>query len=113
MKNKKLKRQIRVRAKITGTKIRPRLSVFRSNKYVYAQIINDEDGKSIVGISEKHLNAKKGVSKIEKAEALGELLAKKAIEKKVKKIAFDRRGYAYHGRVAAVASGARKGGLEF
>ena len=111
MKNKKLKKQ--VRAKVVWTKIRPRLSVFRSNRYIYAQIINDEDGKSVVGVSEKHLEKKTGASKIDKAEALGELLAKKAIEKKVKKIAFDRRDYAYHGRVAGIAKGARKGGLEF
>jgi len=107
------KRQVRVRSKIKGTKERPRLSVFRSNRYIYAQIINDEDGKTIVGISEKHLSEKVGTSKIEKTEALGALLAEKAKVKSVKKIVFDRRGYAYHGRVAAVARGLRKGGLEF
>lgn len=111
--NKRLKREIRVRAKIKGTKDRPRLSVFRSNRYIYSQIINDEDGKSIIGVSEKHLGEKIGTSKIEKAEALGVLLAKKAIEKKIKKVVFDRRSYAYHGKVAALAEGARKGGLEF
>ena len=109
----KIKRQTRVRSKIRGTKDRPRLSVFRSNRYIYAQIINDEDGKSIIGISEKHLGEKSGTSKIEKAEALGELLAKKAKDKKIKKVVFDRRSYAYGGRVAALAKGARKGGLDF
>ncbi len=109
----KLKRQRRVRAKIKGTKERPRLSVFRSNRYIYAQIINDEDGKTIVGVSEKHLGEKIANSKIEKARTLGMLLAKKAIDKKVKKVVFDRRDYAYHGRTTAIARGAREGGLEF
>lgn len=114
MKDKKAeKRQIRVRSKIKGTKERPRLSVFRSNRYIYAQIINDEEGKTIVGVSEKHLGKKAVTGKIDKAMALGLLLAKKTIDKKIKKVVFDRRGYAYHGRVKLVAEGARMGGLKF
>jgi len=113
IRDKKLKRTIKVRSKIKGTKDRPRLSVFRSNRYIYAQIISDEDGKTIVGASEKHLGEKISTSKIEKAKALGMLLAKKAVDKKVKKVVFDKKGYAYHGRVSAVARGAREGGLEF
>jgi len=110
---KKLKRQIRARSKIKGAKERPRLSVFRSNRYIYAQIINDEDGKTIVGVSEKHLGEKETTTRVDKARALGILLAKKAIDKKVKKVVFDKKGYAYHGRVSAVARGAREGGLKF
>ena len=111
--DKKLKRTIRVRSKIKGTKNRPRLSVFRSNRYIYAQIINDEDGKTIVGVSEKHLGEKEVTTKVNKAKALGILLAKKAIDKKVKKVVFDRRSYAYSGRIKAVAESARMGGLKF
>ena len=111
--DRKLKQQIRVRSKVKGTAIRPRLSVFRSNRYIYAQIINDEVGKTIVGVSEKHLGDKVPTTKVDKAKALGLLLAKKAIEKKVKKVVFDRRGYAYFGRVKLVADGAREGGLQF
>jgi large subunit ribosomal protein L18 len=111
--DKKLKRTIRVRSKIKGTKDRPRLSVFRSNRYIYAQIIDDEVGKTIVGVSEKHLGDKVPTTKVDKAKALGLLLAKKAIEKKVKKVVFDRRSYAYSGRIKAVAESARMGGLKF
>lgn len=111
--DKKLKKQSRAKASIRGTKDRPRLSVFRSNRYIYAQIIDDEDGKTIVGVSEKHLDGKKEVTKVNKAKALGLLLAKKAIGKKVKRVVFDRRTYAYFGRISAIAAGAREGGLEF
>ena len=113
IRDRKLKRTIRVRSKIKGTKDRPRLSVFRSNRYIYAQIIDDKDGKTIVGVSEKHLGEKKAIAKVDKAKALGVLLAKKAIDKKVKKVVFDRRSYAYFGRVKLVAEGAREGGLKF
>ena len=111
--NKVLKRKIRVRSKIKGTKERPRLSVFRSNKFIYAQIIDDEQGKTILGVSEKHLETVKGMKKLEKAKALGLLLGKKALQKKVKKIVFDKGSYSYSGRVASVAQGAREGGLKF
>ena len=111
--NKKLKRKMRAKSSIRGTKDRPRLADFRSNRYIYAQVINDEDGKTIVGISEKHLAEKAKATKVERAKALGLLLAKKAIDKKVKKVVFDRRNYAYFGRVKEVALGAREGGLKF
>jgi large subunit ribosomal protein L18 len=111
--DKKLRRRVRIKSKIKGTKDRPRLSVFRSNRYVYAQIIDDEDGKTIVGVSEKHLGEKIAGKKVDRAKALGILLAKKAIIKKVKKVVFDRRNYAYFGRVRQVALGAREGGLDF
>lgn len=112
-KNKlKIKRQIRTRSKIRGTQDRPRLSVFRSNRFMYAQIINDEMRKTIVGVSEKHLKEKL-TGKSTRAKAVGILLAKKAIEKKIKKVAFDRGSYSYHGRISEIAKGAREGGLEF
>ncbi|OGH23561.1 MAG: 50S ribosomal protein L18 [Candidatus Levybacteria bacterium RIFCSPLOWO2_01_FULL_38_13] len=110
MKDKKLRRKIRIRSKIQGTRERPRLSVFRSNKYIYAQLIDDEKGETIVGISGK---ADKKGSKVEKSNDLGLSLAKLALSKKIKTAVFDRGSYAYHGRVKAVAEGAREGGLKF
>ena len=110
--DRKQKRQIRTRSKIKGTQDRPRLSVFRSNRFMYAQIINDKAQKTIVGVSEKHLK-EKIVGKSARAKAVGVLLAKKAIEKKVKKVVFDRGSYAYHGRISEIAKGAREGGLDF
>lgn len=109
----KLRRKNRARKKIRGTGVRPRLSVFRSNRFMYAQLINDEAGKTIVGISEKHLSGKTKLKKKELAKALGALLAKKAMENKIKKAVFDKGSYRYQGRVSALADGAREGGLEF
>jgi len=106
-------RQIRVRAKTKGTKDKPRLSVFRSNHYIYAQIIDDGKGETIVGVSEKELSQKEKVKKTDKSKELGRLIAKKALTKKIKEIVFDRGSYKYHGRVKAVAEGAREGGLKF
>lgn len=113
MNKQKLKRQIRTRSKIRGTEKRPRLSVFRSNRFMYAQLINDEMGKTIVGVSEKQLKEEAISGKIVRARALGILLAEKAINKKIKKAVFDRGSYSYHGRISAIAKGAREGGLEF
>ena len=111
---KKERRHKRVRAKIFGTKETPRLSVFRSNKYIYAELINDEESKTITAASDftetKEIKSVKG--KIKKAEKVGEIIAKKAKEHKIKKVVFDRGGYKYHGRVKALAEGARGGGLE-
>jgi len=109
---RKIKRQVRTRAKIKGTTDRPRLSVYRSNRFMYAQLINDEEKKTIIGVSEKHLKEALG-GKIARAKAVGVLLAKKAIAKKIKKVVFDRGSYSYHGRVNGIAEGAREGGLEF
>lgn len=92
---------------------RPRLAVFRSNKYIYGQIIDDEKGVTLVAASEGDLKRKKKASKTERAELVGEILAKKALELGIKKIRFDRRKYQYHGRVKSFAEGARKGGLKF
>lgn len=111
----RIKRSIRIRYKINGTKDRPRLTVFRSNKYIYAQVIDDTLGKTLSFISEKELQTSKErkLTKNEKANLAGQLLAKKAILSKIKKVVFDRNGYKYHGRVKALAEGAKMGGLKF
>ena len=108
-----LKRKVRVRSRITGTEARPRLSVFRSNTHIYGQLINDEKGVTIVSFSDKLLKKGEKATKIQLAEKVGEELAKMAIAKKVKLVTFDRNGFRFHGRVKALAEGARKGGLEF
>lgn len=109
---RKIKRQVRTRAKIKGTESRPRLSVFKSNRFIYAQIINDAVGKTIVGVSEKQIKEKL-TGKSARAKAVGILVAKKALDKKIKKVVFDRGSYSYHGRISEIAKGAREGGLEF
>jgi large subunit ribosomal protein L18 len=106
-------RQTRIRARVKGVAAQPRLSVFRSNKYVYAQVIDDETKKTIVGATEKELSLKEKLNKSERAKELGKLIAKKAITKKIEKVVFDRGSYRYHGRVKAIADGAREGGLKF
>lgn len=108
---RRLKRKKRVRAKIFGNAIRPRLSVFRSNRHLFAQVIDDDQGITLVSASDIG-SGKAPQTKRMKAGAVGELLAKKALEKKIKRVAFDRNGYKYHGRVKEFADGARKGGLE-
>lgn len=90
--------------------VRPRLSVFRSGQHIYAQIIDDLKGATLV--AESDLGIKSGTKK-ERAEKVGEGIAKKALAKKISKVVFDRGGFLYHGRIAALAAGARKGGLEF
>ncbi|MEP6616523.1 MAG: 50S ribosomal protein L18 [Ginsengibacter sp.] len=104
----------RIRKKINGDASKPRLSVFRSNKDVYVQLINDENGTTIAAASskEKDIVAQTG-NKVEKSKLVGASVAKKAIELGIKQVVFDRGGYLYHGRVKAVADGAREGGLEF
>ncbi len=111
----RLKRHERVRKKITGTTERPRLSVFRSNVYISAQIIDDSKGVTLTMASsqEKDLAKKKGTKNIEMAKKVGQLLAKRAKEKKITSVVFDKGGYLYHGKVKALADAAREGGLEF
>lgn len=103
-------RKARVRSRITGSAERPRLTVYKSAIHIYGQIIDDEKGKTLAAASD--IKVKSG-KKIERATAVGEELAKKALAKKIKKVTFDRNGFKYHGRVKALAEGARKGGLEF
>ncbi len=114
MKNKKLERFIsrknRVKAKIAGEIKYPRLSVYRSNKYIFAQIIDDKIGKTLVSFSSKKLGKK--MKKAEEAQLVGEKIAALAKAKKINQVRFDRSGYKYHGRVEAIAEGARKGGLK-
>ena len=112
MLKKEIKREARhkrVRAKIKGTAERPRLSIFRSNKYIYAQLIDDEKGETLLSVDSRKIKK----TKTEAAREVGKLLAKEATKKKIKKIIFDRGGYKYHGRVKAVAEGAREEGLQF
>lgn len=94
----------RIRKKISGTAARPRFSVYRSNKSIYAQLINDETATTIVAASSKEVE---GATKIEQANAVGRLLATKAIEAGITNVVFDRSGYIYHGRIKALAEGAR------
>jgi large subunit ribosomal protein L18 len=100
----------KVRKNVTGTESRPRLHVFKSSQHIYAQLIDDSKGVTLASSSD--LAIKSG-TKTERATKVGEEVAKKALTKKVKAIVFDRGGFKYHGRVAALADGARKGGLEF
>lgn len=111
LKTSRIKRQKRIRAKIRGREDLPRLSVFRSNKYIYAQAIDDQKGVTLVSVFEKEV--KEGKTKTEKAKALGSLLAAKLLKKKKDKIVFDRGSFRYHGRVKAFAQGLREGGLKF
>jgi len=103
-------RQKRVRSKITDSIKHPRLSVFRSNKYIYAQIINDEAGKIITSASNLKLSEK---NKIKSAALVGETIAKQALENNINQVVFDRGSYKYHGQVKALAEGAREAGLKF
>lgn len=107
----KARRAARVRAKVNGTAERPRLSVFKSNRYIFAQVINDEKSVTLVSAHTKELTEK--TDKTSSALELGKRLAKKAIDAKITKVVFDRGGNIYHGRVKAIADGAREGGLEF
>lgn len=114
----KLDRRIRIKRRIrkiiTGTAERPRLSVFRSNMEIYAQLVDDTSGKTILATSSRDKEiASKKAPKVELATLVGKKIAEKAIEAGIKKVSFDRNGYLYHGRVKAVADGAREGGLDF
>jgi large subunit ribosomal protein L18 len=104
----------RIRRKISGSGSKPRLSVFRSNNDIYVQLINDDNGTTIAAASsrEKDIAAQK-VNKVEKSKLVGAAVARKASELGIKDVVFDRGGYLYHGRVKAVAEGAREGGLQF
>ncbi|MBR6339324.1 MAG: 50S ribosomal protein L18 [Alloprevotella sp.] len=107
---RRLKIKYRVRNKISGTASRPRLSVFRSNKQIYAQIINDETASTLVSASSLGMEA---MPKKEQAAKVGAVIAEKALAAGIETVVFDRNGYLYHGRVKELADGARKGGLKF
>lgn len=108
---RRLKLRRKIRGKISGSAQKPRLSVFRSNKQIYAQLIDDVNGKTIVAASSRSLTEK--VNKVEIAGTVGKALAEKAIAAGITECTFDRGGYLYHGRVKALADGAREGGLKF
>ena len=108
---RRYQRHKRVRAKIIGTNKRPRLCVFRSAKHIYAQLVIDRAGKTLVAVDDREIKEKK--TKIDRALWVGKVIAKQAIKKKIRQVVFDRGGYKYHGRVKAVAEGAREGGLRF
>lgn len=134
---KRYRRHRRIRAKVYGTARRPRLCVFRSAKHIYAQLVNDEKGQTLIAASDLELKrknsakkpkitrpelvVKKGIKDKEKertrkvavAFEVGKLIAEKALKKKIEKVVFDRGGYKYHGRVKSLAEGAREGGLKF
>jgi len=130
---KRYRRHKRLRAKISGTARRPRLCIFRSSKYIYAQLIDDENGRTILSASDRELNqrikkakgktvnkkleaGKEKISRTRKVAAayeVGKLVAKKSLGKKIENVVFDKGGYKYHGRVKALADGAREGGLKF
>ena len=110
--NQKLRRLKRIRNKIAQNLGIPRLSVFRSNQHIWAQIIDDKHGKTLASASTKTVKEAKG-TKSEKAAAVGQAIAALALEKKIINVRFDRGNYRYHGRVKALADGARSGGLKF
>jgi large subunit ribosomal protein L18 len=110
---KRIRRHIRIRKIIHGTQERPRLCVFRSNQHIYAQLINDDNATVLVSVSDKDLKLKKGEKKSDISKEVGKLIAKKAIENKTEKVVFDRGGVLFHGRIKALADGARQGGLKF
>ena len=107
--------KMRIRKLVYGTKELPRLSVFRSNKQIYVQIIDDSEGKTLLSVSstEKEIAGKANITKIEQAKMVGKLAAEKSKESGITSVVFDRNGYLYHGRVKALAEAAREGGLKF
>jgi large subunit ribosomal protein L18 len=112
--HQRYRRHLRVRKKVSGTPERPRLVVFRSSKHIYAQLVDDTKGLTLVGASDRSEGIEvEGKGKTAKSFGLGKLIATQAKTKGITRVVFDRGGYQYHGRVKAVADGARKGGLEF
>ena len=110
------RRKLRIRQKISGTSEMPRLSVFRSAKHIYAQVVDDVAGKTVAHCSTLSKDVKTEASeakKLDAAKKVGEAIAKALIAKGISKVVFDRNGYLYHGRIKALAKGAREGGLEF
>lgn len=112
----RIKRKVRIRKNIFGTTLRPRLSVFRSSKYIYAQIVDDASQKTLVACSSAEKDLRKSLKStrdIEASKAVGKALADRALAKKVSSVVFDRNGFIYHGRVKALADSAREAGLNF
>ena len=114
---RRLRRKMNIKKHLQGRNPRPRFTVYKSLNEIYAQIIDDNEAKTLIAASsidkELRVNAKSGVKKIEKSKLVGKLIAKRALEKDIKSVAFDRNGYLYHGRVKALADAAREAGLQF
>jgi large subunit ribosomal protein L18 len=108
---KRVRRHAKIRSKVAGTEMSPRLSVFKSNKYVYAQLINDDTSTTLVSATSLGLESK--TKKAETAFTVGKMIAEKALAKGVKKVVFDRGGFIFAGAIKALAEGAREGGLQF
>ena len=112
----RIRRKYSIRKRISGTQARPRLSVFRSSKHIYAQIIDDTTGETLASASTQSPEIREelsGKGKTERASLVGQLIAKKSVAKEITSVVFDRNGFIYHGRVKAVAEAAREGGLVF
>ena len=111
----RLRKHARVRRKINGTEARPRLSVFRSSKHIYVQAVDDQNGNTIASASslDAELKIREKGGDVDAAKAVGELIGRRLLDKGIEEAIFDRGGYAYHGRVAALADGARSAGLRF
>ncbi|MAD60195.1 MAG: 50S ribosomal protein L18 [Myxococcales bacterium] len=112
----RIRRKYSIRKRISGTQARPRLSVFRSSKHIYAQLIDDTTGETLVSASTQSPEIREelnGKGKTERASLVGQLIAKKSVAKEITSVIFDRNGFIYHGRVKAVAEAAREGGLVF
>ena len=112
-KAQRLKRHLRVRAKVSGTPERPRLNVFRSEKNIYAQIIDDVAGTTLVSASTVEKGFEGNGGNCDAAKKIGAVVAERALQKGIEEVVFDRGGYIYHGRIKALAEGAREGGLKF
>lgn len=113
MLNRRKRIQLRIRKRIKGTAERPRLNVFRSNRYIYAQVIDDIKGHTLVAADSRETSISNEGNKVDQAREVGKLLAERAKEANVETVLFDRGGYLYHGRVKALADGAREGGMKF
>ena len=111
--NRRAKIKRRIRKKISGTAQLPRLTVFRSNKQIYAQLVDDLNGVTLVSASSYKNDAAHAGNKVEQAAVVGKLVAEKAVKAGIEKVVFDRNGYLYHGRVKSLADSAREGGLKF
>lgn len=112
---RRLKIKQRIRKRINGTNERPRMSVFRSNKQIYVQLVNDLTGETVVSASSKNKEVadKKNINKSEQAKLVGKLVAERSLAKGINNVVFDRNGYLYHGRIRVLAESAREGGLKF
>ena len=113
--SRRQKIKLRIRKNISGTRERPRMSVFRSNKQIYVQLIDDLSGETLVSACSrnKEVAAQKGINKTEQAKLVGKLIAEQSLAKGIKSVVFDRNGYLYHGRIKNLAESAREGGLKF